>query len=557
MKRPLKFLLVAVALVAGLFVLAAVVLPFVIDGERLKPQAESKLTQTLGRTVTLGPTRVSLWTGLALRSESLRVGEPTAGPAAGSAILEAGRTEVHVAFLPLLKKEVEARSITVSSARIVQDGKTLASGIDLESALRLAADGSLTAAGKVSGEVDLLAPRPRARATFSVGLAGGTLAVRPLTATVGPLRLDATGRVEGIGAAAPRAKLDVSLRLPKSNAHGKFDVVLDAARPTLDFDVVAPLLDLDEVLSTGGTMGLAMTAPGVGAGFVPAAAAAEPPPGEGDFVALLRGRGTLAAERCVYRGIEMTGVSAKMTLERGAVHLGDTRLTMFGGTARGTIDARPFEAARPFSLDQQADGVAIGAMIATLAPSEKGTVEGTAALTLTMSGRGGEPALLPTLDGKGQVSVTGGKIASFGMIQQVMKLLEVAGAKGFAKDETPFDSLAAHFDLAKGVATTHDLAFRSADLDLDGGGTVGLGGAIHLDVTGSFSKPVSDQLIAKTPQLDIRRGADGRLTVPLQVRGTMTAPKVQLDLEKVLHEGLKKEIEKEGKKRLLDKLLGR
>jgi len=56
--------------------------------------------------------------------------------------------------------------------------------------------------------------------------------------------------------------------------------------------------------------------------------------------------------------------------------------------------------------------------------------------------------------------------------------LEIAGAKGIAKDETPFERLSADFDVVKGTAGTKDLEFRSQDLDADGAGTVGLGGAL-------------------------------------------------------------------------------
>lgn len=557
MKRFLKIAMIAAGVLLGLFVLAAVLLPFFIDAETLKPKAEAKLSEISGRKVSLGTTTLSLWSGLALHASSLRVGAPLHGPAKGAVQLEAGPTAVHVALWPLLHREVQARSIRLERATVSQDGKPLASDLTLSSAVKLDAGGNLTAEGRVGGRLDLLAGRPRAEATFGVTLAGGVLTVRELRATAGPLRLDAKGRVEGISA-TPHAILDVVVALPKSSATGHFDAVVDASAPRLTFAVKAKLLDLDEVLALASTTGLSSSASGPSGGAVAhAAAPGAPEAGPGDLVSRLAAQGTLAADRCLYRGLEMTDVSANLKIERGAVKLEGTRVSMFGGTARGSITSRPFERSRPFSLDQKVGGVAIAKMIAALAPAEKGTLEGTAAMDLSLTGRGGAPALLGTLDGSGSLAVTQGKIASFGMIKQVLRLLEAAGAKGIAKDETPFDSLTAHFTVTRGVARTEDLSFRSTDLDFDGKGTVGLGGALHLDVVGAFSKAVSEQLVAKTPQLAIRQGADGRLTVPLLVRGTMTSPEVQLDVNKVLHEGLKQRIEKEGKKKLLEKLFGR
>jgi hypothetical protein len=155
------------------------------------------------------------------------------------------------------------------------------------------------------------------------------------------------------------------------------------------------------------------------------------------------------------------------------------------------------------------------------------------------------------------VAIEDGRLSSFGVVKQVMEALEVAGAKGIAKDETPFDHLSAHFNVVSGTAATKDLEFRSQDLDGDGAGTVGLGGAMHVDVLASFSKAVSDELVAKTHALSIRQGADGRLSVPLKVRGTIHDPAVQLDLDKVLNDGVLRALKKEGTKGLLKKLLGR
>jgi len=174
-----------------------------------------------------------------------------------------------------------------------------------------------------------------------------------------------------------------------------------------------------------------------------------------------------------------------------------------------------------------------------------------------LSGRAGAPSLLPTLSGTGALAVRDGTIKTAGVIQQVMRLLETAGATGFAKNETPFDRLSAHFSVVSGVATTRDLEFRSKDLDFDGQGTVGLGGSLKLDVLASFSKEVTGLLVAKTRALSVRVNDAGRLTVPLQIRGTLQAPRVQLDVDKVLKEGVIKQLKKEGTKSLLKKLFGK
>lgn len=560
MRRRLKIPLAIAGTIAGLFVLAAILLPFLVNAERLRPQAESRLQAALGRRVSLGKLDLSLWGGLSLRAASLHIGEPLNAPAAGALLVDAGETALHVAWLPLLHREVEVRSVSVEGLSVTQDGKPLASNVRLKSRLRIAADSSVGADGTVEGNLSAMTAAPRAQAEFTANLKGGNLEITALDVTVGPMRVKAEGRVAGALSDAPHAALTGSAGLKRSQATGKLDLIV-AAQPEATFEMTASLLDADEIMAA--VSGFAGNAPPARAavGLVPAAIAAEggltAARRDPSFVRLLNARGTISAARCVAHGLELTGLTLKVALAHGVADVRDIAFSAYGGRARADVTLQPFEPRMPFSLQQTAEGIAIGPVIAALAPAQKGTVEGKAKLALKLSGDAGGASMLPTMNGGGKVAIEDGKIASIGVIKQVMALLEVAGAKGFAKDETPFDHLSANFDLVQGTAATKDLEFRSADLDGDGAGTVGLGGAVKIDLTASFAKTVSDQLVAKTHALSIRQGPDGRLTVPLQIRGTIREPKIQLDLERVIKEGALKQLKEQGTKSLLKKLLGR
>ena len=476
MRRPVRIVLWILGAFSAALVLAAVALPFLIDAERLRPQAEAMLTERLGRKVGFGRLELSLWRGVALRTDRFRIGEPLQGDPRGAPILEAGPTAIRIAVLPLLRKSVDARSIRIASARITKDGQAVISDMDIASSLRVTPDGTIDAAGRVRGILDASPGRLPFRAEFATRIAGGALELHALDATLGTLALRAKGRVEGIGTATPEAAFDLS----------------------------SPML----------------------------------------------GGATL-------HGLALRDVTAAARYEDGVLGLRDLRFALYGGAGKGSVTVRPLESGIPFSVEQSVEGVALGELVGALAPAQKGTIEGTAALAVRLAGRGGEPSVLPSVSGSGVLSVRDGSIKSVGMIEQVTKLLEAAGAAGMARRETPFESLTAHFTVQRGVASTRDLAFRSADLDFDGAGTVGLGGALKLDVLAAFSKAASGGLVAKTPALSVRVGDDGRLTVPLQIRGTVQEPRVQLDMGKVLNEGVSKKLKKEGTKRLLDKILGR
>jgi uncharacterized protein involved in outer membrane biogenesis len=552
-RRPVKLALLIAAIPVGLLLVAAVAVSLLVDAESLRPRAEAELSRRLGRKVELGRASVSVWSGIALRAESLSIGEPLSGPAPGVPLVKAGKTAVHVALFPLLRREIQARSIRIEDAKVTQDGRAVVSDLDVDSALKVGADGSLETGGDLEGAVDALAGRPALSASFAATLRGGVLAVPKLEAKVGAMKLGAQGRVEGVAAEAPHLVADVTIALPRSSAKGPIDLTLHPEGPRVRFELDAELLDVDEVsaaISTGLSRSVS-----AGLSLVPEARAAAP--AENLWIPRTSGTGTLRAKKVRVSGMDLADMSAKVAIDRGRVNLNDTSVAAYGGTAKGRAELRPFETDRPFTADQRATGVSLAALLASLAPAQKGTMDGTASLEVALRGRAGAKAMLPTIDGHGYLEVKNGTLKSVGVIPQVMTLLESAGAKGVAKDETPFERLSAHFDVAKGIARTHDLQFRSADLDLDGGGTIAEKGKLDLDVTASFSKPVSAQLIEKTPALAIRAGEDGRLTVPLEVKGTLASPSVRLDVDRVINEGLRKKLQKDTKKKLLDKLFGR
>jgi hypothetical protein len=112
-----------------------------------------------------------------------------------------------------------------------------------------------------------------------------------------------------------------------------------------------------------------------------------------------------------------------------------------------------------------------------------------------------------------------------------------------------------------GVAHTEDLALIADDLRLDVRGEVDLRGPLALQGVVAFSPEVSVSMVQETRALRVRQGKDGRLTVPLTVRGTLRAPKVQVDVQRIVQEGLgeesrqalQKKVEQTTKK-LLDRL---
>lgn len=255
-------------------------------------------------------------------------------------------------------------------------------------------------------------------------------------------------------------------------------------------------------------------------------------------------------------GITVNAISAEATYRGEELRLSDGKFRLHGGDGTVSLRARPRAEGSPFEIDASLRGVDLESFATEAFPAAGAVVDGPGSATMRLSGRAGADDPKRSLEGKASVDIGPGNLRSIGILRQVAELLEKAGGRGIGRDTTPFTKVAASFDVGDGVARTKDLAFRSPDLDLDGGGTVGLDGSLALDVVTAFSEASSAELTARTPQLKFRVGDDGRLTIPMKIRGNLEAPAVQLDVDKVLQEGLRQEL-KQKKKSILKRLLGR
>jgi hypothetical protein len=200
-RRPQKLLVAIAGTVAATYLLGAALLPFLVNAERLRPQAEAKLQTALGRRVSLGALRLSFWSGPALLATNLRIGEALSGSAAATVLVEAGETAVHVAWLPLLRKQVELRSIAVLDLKMPRPRNRSsprgASGADALRPGRHRRDRRI--AGRDARGVDRSA-RPQSCVHGALGRRTGS---RRSTPQVGPLlRIEAAGRVTDL--ASPR-----------------------------------------------------------------------------------------------------------------------------------------------------------------------------------------------------------------------------------------------------------------------------------------------------------------------------------------------------------------
>ena len=112
MKRLLKFAVILAVLVIA----AAVALPFVIDANQFRPTLETKLSAALGRKVSVGDLKLSIWNGSVAASDLAVADDPAFSK---TPFLRAKSLQVGVDLMPLiLSRKLNVTGVTIDQPEV-------------------------------------------------------------------------------------------------------------------------------------------------------------------------------------------------------------------------------------------------------------------------------------------------------------------------------------------------------------------------------------------------------------------------------------------------------
>ena len=112
----MKKLLKIVAIIIGVLIVIAVILPFVIDANTFKPKLEAELTDALGRPVTVGNLSLSLFSG-AVSADNIAIADDP--QFSKSAFIQAKSLKVGVEMIPLIfSKTINITELTLNDPQI-------------------------------------------------------------------------------------------------------------------------------------------------------------------------------------------------------------------------------------------------------------------------------------------------------------------------------------------------------------------------------------------------------------------------------------------------------
>lgn len=235
------------------------------------------------------------------------------------------------------------------------------------------------------------------------------------------------------------------------------------------------------------------------------------------------GEARLRASRLVWRGATLTDAVGNLSLADGALKIEIREGALHGGRARGVITA---SAAGHVGIDLTLDDV--GAL-ETLSNSGRFEVlDGPARIRLAVAGQGAtEKEIVDTLAGTATIDIAKGAIRGWSIddILASARRLQIPNLQRDANARTPFDRLSAAVTIKDGVATGKDMRIAASPISLDTAGTIDLR-ARTLDLT------LRPRIAGDTASGAANRFAG--LTVPLQLTGPWSRPRLRADYQSVL-----------------------
>jgi hypothetical protein len=483
LRRLLLVTAVAVALVLAVVAGAAY---WFLARDGFRQALESQASTWLGHPVHIGAARARFLPRLAVSLRNVRVGEP--------AQLTLEEVDLASDLRPLLRGRIENADVTISGSRIdlplpfgLPQSSDQSDAASSEPAVRIVSIRSIA----------LRSVRLRSRGREVVVSAdsayGGTaLALKNFTAETGSTRLKA----EGIIALSPR-----------------IDARLNATANRLDLDELLALADAFAPAPGGGSRQTKGQSPRIGAG--------------------------ITADEVTAGRVKVQKFVTTFMRDGASIALSPTQFDAFGGRYAGSIIGR-LGTQLSATLEARVENIDV-AQLAAFGGSPD-SITGTLSGSGKFSGAGSDfTQLLRNVRGTGSAAIVDGSIKRLHFVRTII-LFFGRPAPDAGESTDRFDRLEAKFLLANRIVTTDAFSLHSQDADTAGTGTLNLDtdaldGRADLTLSEALSKQAGTDLIRYT-----REG--NRVVLPAAVGGTLSAPRLTIDVAAAAKRGLRNEAER-------------
>jgi AsmA protein len=272
----------------------------------------------------------------------------------------------------------------------------------------------------------------------------------------------------------------------------------------------------------------------------------------GPFDLPLRADGSVQIAQTVYKGLTVENFDLRYRLEKNVLTVdrlaGKVARGSFEQTARVDLAKKGLDYATRFVLKE----VQAEALVNAFAPKAAGAVFGTLNLNADLSGRGTLPETLKrNLSGTGAFQIADGKLTGAGLVQGLADFVNLAELRTIS-----FRQAKGTFTVVNGKVSLNS-DFSGSDVRFAPQGTVGLDGALDVDLDLRLSPPLTGKLDRRGNVAQFFTDAEGWGQLPLKAKGTLGAPRFTFDSSAVkskVKEKAREELEKKLQEKVFDKL---
>lgn len=508
-------LLRIIGIVLGVVLLAALALPFLIDGNQFRPALEERLTAALGREVKIGEIKLSLFSGGASASDITVADDPAFGK---EPFLRAKSLAVGVELWPLIiSRQLNVTSLTVDQPEI---------------ALIQSAGGDWNFSS-LGGK----APASAAKSASPSSSKSTDLSVKLVKISKGRLSLNNGAKSK------PRTLENVNLELRDFSAASSFPFSLAAdvagggsvklegkAGPIPQADVIATPFDLTLVIKSLDLAGSGFAQPSSGIGGIVsldgnAASNGRAVSIKGKLKAdnLKLAKGGSPAKRAVEIDLALAHDLAKQggTVERCAVHIGAAQANL-NGTYRLNEDSPVI------SLKLVGSKMAL-TELATILPAldvvlPAGSVIERGTLSVDLASLGPIDRLLTS----GSIDVADARLNNFDLGSKMKTIQQLSGIQG--EPRTTIQTLTASIAASPEGTIVRDIRVVAPAVgELTGSGTVSPQHALNFQMRATIK--ASSHILTAI-------GQKGDVMIPFTIAGTSSDPSFRPDVQGAAKETL-------------------
>src|SRR5256712_8960285 len=492
MKKQVKYLWLALGVVAALLVAGIVVFALTFDPNRYKDEIERMAMERTGRT-------------LRLQGELKLVFFPSLGAGVGGVTLSerGSRRE----FVPLQSARASVKLMPLLRGQVIVDAVRVSG---LKAQIVRNRDGSYNFSDLLEGKAEKPAPKRKEQSTpvifdiAGVDIDRAAVAYRDTSTgqeiSLSELELH-TGRIaDSIG-------VDFTARLDESSIRGKL-AMARTAQPSYRFDLDIDRLDLDRYLAAGENK----------------------PDAAVDLSGLkcLNAQGQLQIGALQVQGLKLSKLKAQLKAAGGRAEISPHSASLYEGELSGALSLDGNT--NRIALKETVSNVSLGPLLRDFAHQDRLDGTGNVALELTAAGATVN-TMKRSLAGSAKVQLRDGAIKGINIAELLRKARAAAGKQSGqaadSKERTDFSELAASFSVKNGVAHNEDLDIKSPLLRIGGSGDIDI-------ARSTLSYVVKASIVATAKgqggkELDKLAG----LTVPVKLGGPLDAMNYEVDYRAV------------------------